>query len=199
MKLLRNLGRRKLRTALTVSGITIGVWALVVFGALATKIDGLVTGAHDWFGNRVVVSSAAAGGGMFPLSMSLVADAAAVDGVDVAFAQIDTMVDHESKQLGLPDELVGMVPGADLGRDTFAYRYAAGRALRAADAGQDVVVLGADLARKNAATVGGTVRLRGVDFTVVGILEPTLTLPDTHRIIGISDLSLGSRIGDQSI
>lgn len=180
MTLLRNLGRRKLRTTLTVTGITIGVWALVVFGALATKIDGLVTGAHAWFGNRVVVSSAAAGGGMFPLSMSLVADAAAVDGVDVAYAEIDTMVDHEAKQLGLPDEMVGMMPGADQGRDAYAYRYAAGRALNASDAGRDVVVLGADLARKNNASIGGTVRLRGVDFTVVGILEPTLTLPDTQ-------------------
>src|SRR4051812_25408681 len=28
MALLRNLGRRKLRTALTISGITIGIWAL---------------------------------------------------------------------------------------------------------------------------------------------------------------------------
>lgn len=35
MRLLRNLGRRKLRTALTVTGITIGIWALVVFGATA--------------------------------------------------------------------------------------------------------------------------------------------------------------------
>ena len=72
MNLLRNLGRRKLRTALTISGITIGIWALVVFGALATKIDGLVAGAHAYFGDRVIVSSAAGGGGMFPLPISLV-------------------------------------------------------------------------------------------------------------------------------
>ena len=66
MRLLRNLGRRKLRTTLTITGITIGIWALVVFGALATKIDGLVDGAHAYFGERVIVSSAAGGGGMFP-------------------------------------------------------------------------------------------------------------------------------------
>src|SRR6188508_3535983 len=83
VKLLRNLARRKLRTGLTISGITIGIWALVVFGALATKIDGLVAGAHDYFGDRVIVSSEAGGGGMFPLPMSLVRDAAAVQGVDV--------------------------------------------------------------------------------------------------------------------
>jgi len=31
MRLLRELSRRKLRTALTITGITIGIWALVVF------------------------------------------------------------------------------------------------------------------------------------------------------------------------
>ena len=39
MALLRNLGRRKLRTTLTVLGIVIGIWALVVFSSLANKIN----------------------------------------------------------------------------------------------------------------------------------------------------------------
>ena len=33
--LLRDLGRRRLRTTLTILGITIGIWALVVFGSMA--------------------------------------------------------------------------------------------------------------------------------------------------------------------
>lgn len=186
MKLARNLARRKLRTALTVSGITVGIWALVVFGALATKIDLLVSGAHDYFGNKVIVSSASGGGGMFPLPIALVGAARQVDGVDVAYGEINTMVDHDAKQVGLPDEIVGLVPGTDEGRDQFPYRYAAGRALTAADQGHWVTVLGADIARKNAATVGSTVRLRGVDFTVVGILEGTLTLPDSQAFMPLA-------------
>jgi len=77
-----------LRTALTISGITIGIWALVVFGSLAAKIDSLVTGAHSYFGNRVIVSSEAGGGGMFPLPISLVGQAAIIDGVDVGFESV---------------------------------------------------------------------------------------------------------------
>ena len=183
MRQLRNLGRRKLRTSLTVTGITIGIWALVVFGALATKIDSLVGGAHAYFGDRVIVSSASGGGGMFPLPISLVDRALAVSGVAVAFGQIDTMVDHSAHQMGLPDEMVGFVAGSDRGRDTFPLRYASGRALTAADEGRNVVVLGADIARKDAARVGGSVRLRDVDFTIVGILEPTLTLPDSQAFM----------------
>jgi hypothetical protein len=47
MKLLRNLGRRKVRTALTILGITIGIWALIVFGSMANKINALVAGGSD--------------------------------------------------------------------------------------------------------------------------------------------------------
>ena len=183
MMLARNLARRKLRTALTIIGITVGIWALVVFGALASKIDLLVSGAHDYFGNKVVVSSAAGGGGMFPLSSALVARAQVVDGVDVAYGEINTMVDHDAKQVGLPDEIVGLVAGSDRGRDTFPYRFAAGRPLGASDAATRNVVLGADLARKNGAAIGGTIRLRGVEFAIVGILEPTLTLPDSQAFL----------------
>jgi putative ABC transport system permease protein len=183
VKLLRNLARRTLRTALTISGITVGIWALVVFGALATKIDLLVSGAHDYFGNKVIVSSASGGGGMFPLSSSLVINASRVDGVDIAYGEINTMVDHAAKQVGLPDEIVGLDAGSDRGRDTFPYRYAAGRALTADDASLKHVVLGADLARKNAATIGSSIRLRDVAFTVVGILEATLTLPDSQAFM----------------
>ena len=123
---------------------------------------------------------------MFPLPISLVAQAQAIDGVDVAYGRIETMVDHEAKQLGLPDEIVGTVAGADQGHDQFPLRYASGRPLTAADEGNNVVVMGAALARKYAATIGGTVRLRDVDFTVVGILEQTLTLPDSQAFMPLA-------------
>ena len=42
MRILRELSRRKLRTSLTITGITIGIWALVVFSSLANQINGLV-------------------------------------------------------------------------------------------------------------------------------------------------------------
>ena len=39
MSLLRHLARRRLRTALTMTGITIGIGALVVFGSMANQIS----------------------------------------------------------------------------------------------------------------------------------------------------------------
>ena len=56
MKLLRNLGRRKVRTALTILGITIGIWALVVFGSMANKINALVAGGSSYYEGKITVS-----------------------------------------------------------------------------------------------------------------------------------------------
>ncbi len=56
MRLVRDLGRRKLRSALTITGITIGIMALVVFGSMANKIDALVKGGSKYYTDKVVVS-----------------------------------------------------------------------------------------------------------------------------------------------
>jgi hypothetical protein len=45
------------RTGLTVLGITIGIWALVVFGSMANKIDSLVAGGRDYYRDKVVISA----------------------------------------------------------------------------------------------------------------------------------------------
>jgi putative ABC transport system permease protein len=80
--------------------------------------------------------------------------------------------------MGVPPMITGAIAGSDQGHDTFVLRYAEGRALTPADEGQRVVVLGSDIARKYDKHVGDTISLHGWDFTVVGVLEPTLTAPD---------------------
>src|SRR5207245_8746022 len=140
MKLLRNLTRRKLRTVLTISGITIGIWALVVFGSMANKINALVAGGDEYFGDKIVVSDASGGGsfgfGAAPMELSLVDRAAALPGVDVALPQIQMLFDREFKgAFGNPEQIVGQVAGADKGREKFALHYAQGRALTPQDEG----------------------------------------------------------------
>ena len=84
MQLLRNLGRRKLRTALTILGITIGIWALVVFGSMANKINALVDGGSQFYDGKVTVSARGAGMGFgSPMAIATGRPIAALDGVDV--------------------------------------------------------------------------------------------------------------------
>ncbi len=182
MRLLRNLARRRLRTALTVMGITIGIWALVVFGSMANKINALVDGGSSYYADKITVSDRSGGAfGMAPIEIGLAGDLERMDGVAVAAPQVVTLLDPEAMGAGmsLPDMVTGAVPGADRGLEDFTLNYAQGRGLEASDLGKDVAVLGADIARKLDKGVGDTIEIRGLSFEVVGVLEPTLTAPDT--------------------
>jgi putative ABC transport system permease protein len=188
---LRDLGRRKLRTTLTVLGITIGIWALVVFGSMANKINSLVQGGSDYYRDKVSVSDRSGSMGGFasaPISLATADAIRPIDGVDVVVPDVTMLLDDEmaSMSFSVPPMIAGSIAGADLGHETFVLRYAGGRALTAADEGRHVTVLGSDLARKLAAGVGDTVTIRGVDFEVVGVLEPTLTAPDQTAMMPLA-------------
>ena len=55
MRILRNIFRRKLRAFLTIFGISIGVFALVVMGAIAEKLTLLVDGGMKYYAGKVVI------------------------------------------------------------------------------------------------------------------------------------------------
>jgi putative ABC transport system permease protein len=181
MRLLRNLRRRKVRTALTILGITIGIWALVVFGSMANKINSLVAGGSQYFVGKLEVSAA---GGMMgvggPMPITSADRIAHLPGVDVVVPGVSLMLSDEANvvSMGTPPMVTTSTAGRDHGRETFPIHYAEGRAITTADYGSDVTVLGATLARQYGKHVGDTMTLRGQPFTVVGILEPTLTAPD---------------------
>jgi hypothetical protein len=109
MSLLRNLARRRLRTALTVTGITIGIWALVVFGSMANKISAIVDLGSDYYAGKIVVTDKS--GGAFtgsPMEIALVDDIAAIEGVAAAVPGVSTLLDPESA--GQRDGVVEAAP-----------------------------------------------------------------------------------------
>jgi putative ABC transport system permease protein len=183
MRYLRSLGRRKVRTALTILGITIGIWALVVFGSMANKINALVQGGSTYYQNKITLSDASGSTGGFsnaPMSLQTVYRVRMVDGVDAVVPSVMMLMDDQAGavSMGVPPMIVGIRPGADEGRETFRISYSEGRALNPADEGRNVTALGSDIARKYAKHVGDTMMLKGIPFEVVGIMEPTLTAPD---------------------
>jgi putative ABC transport system permease protein len=183
MRLLRQLARRKLRTTLTILGITIGIWALVVFSSMANKINALVAGGSQYFAGKVLVSDASSIGiaiGTAPMNIGVADQISKLDGVAAAAPEIQMIYDPEGGgAFGGAETLLGAVTGADKGLETFPINAIQGRLITLDDEGSNVVVLGSDLARKEKASVGDTLAIRGVDFEVVGILEPTLTAPDS--------------------
>jgi putative ABC transport system permease protein len=180
MQLIRNLTRRRLRTGLTVTGITIGIWALVVFSAMANKVDALVSGGSAYYAGKIVVTVGGFGGlGGQPLPLDAIDQVRAIDGVDVVVpASTGLAAEMGAVTFGPPDQVFAAPAGADQGRETFNPALVAGRRLTTDDEGHDIAVLGSSIAEKRHASVGDTITLHGRPFEVVGILEPTLTAPD---------------------
>ncbi|MBI2426891.1 MAG: ABC transporter permease [Candidatus Kerfeldbacteria bacterium] len=188
MKLIiRNLLRRKLRTVLTIGGIVIGVFALTVMGAMSEKLNKLVKGGEDYYGTKVLVvdgqSSAFFGG--TPLMIEKRTEIEKVEGVKYVSPDIGLLLDQETgATFGAPAMIVAHNPEADP-YESFKLTVTDGRMVEAADRGK--VVMGADLAETKGVKVGDTLKLRDRDFEVIGILEKTLTAPDTSAVVSLTD------------
>jgi putative ABC transport system permease protein len=194
MRIMRDLGRRKVRTTLTILGITIGIWALVVFGSMANKINALVAGGSEFYQGKVTVSGSGASMAFgSPMAISTADTIARLGSVDVVVPGVSMLMsdDASGMSMSMPQMIEAQVAGADRGRETFALHVATGRALTPQDEGADVTVLGSDIARQHGSRVGDTMVLRGEPFVVVGILEPTLTAPDTSAMV---PLAAGQRL-----
>ncbi len=186
MRTLRNVFRRKLRVMLTIFGITIGVLALVVMGSMAEKINLLVSGGTKYYSDKVIV--AAEGSNMMssgPLSLSKYDEIKAVPGVAEVSAEIGALLETDASiSFGMPSILTGSDQrGQEL--ESFEISYAEGRAVRPDETG--AVVVGSDLVNKLGARVGEYVTVRGEQFLVVGILDKTLTAPDSSVWMSLPD------------
>lgn len=188
MRILRSIFKRKLRAALTIFGITIGVLALVVMGSIAEKLSLLVAGGSDYYADKVIVSGASGIGGFSvePISTDLIAEIEDVDGVTRAAGSIMMLLDTDPSavNIGIPAN-INASDFREEGYETFDSDVVSGRALERDDRG--VVVVGADLVSKLDARVGETIEVRGRDFEVIGILGKTLTAPDMAVQMPLAD------------
>ena len=188
MRTLRNIFRRRLRAFLTIFGITIGVFALVVMGSMAEKINLLIDGGTRYYSEKVVISdSSNAAGGITttPISVGRIGEIEGVDGVTRASASIYMLLDEEGgMSMGVPQGILG-TDMRQMGYETFPLNVSEGRDLTADDRGKAVV--GSDIAKALDAEVGKNVELRGQAFEVVGIYGKTLTAPDNTVTISMAD------------
>src|SRR5947207_9012381 len=83
MEIARNVTRHKLRSFLTISGITIGVLALTTMGALAENFNALISGGVTYFGSSIQVGAPDGQAAILP--MSKIQEIKQVEGVAAAF------------------------------------------------------------------------------------------------------------------
>jgi ABC-type lipoprotein release transport system permease subunit len=110
MGVVKNVFRRKMRAFLTIFGITIGVLALVVMGAMAEKITLLVDGGIEYYGDKVIVTDASQGGSfsMAPVSTEKAAELEEVEGVKAAAPSLGMLLEEEAPavSMGPPSMIV---------------------------------------------------------------------------------------------
>jgi putative ABC transport system permease protein len=188
VRLLRNIFRRKLRAFLTIFGIAIGVFALVVMGALAEKLTLLVDGGVRYYQDKVVVVADSGGYvGVAPLNMNQVHDLEKVPGAARVSAGTSAMLKTEAQSVSFgPAPSLQASDGREKGYEHFIVDYVRGRELTNADEGK--VTIGADLVKQLSADVGSWIEIRDKKYQVIGVAEKTLTAPDTSVTMTMKDL-----------
>jgi putative ABC transport system permease protein len=177
----------------TLLGIAVGVAGLLALGAMAERITRFIEGGDRFVLGQVSVAGEGMGmgtgftaGGL--LLRSKIREIARVPGVAAVQAQVMLPLNTtQSHFLTLTQELV---LGLDLtvpmpNRHYRELPVRAGRFLREGERGAAVV--GADFAAARRLRVDGTVRLGEMEFSVVGVLDKTLTAPDRMAFVTIQD------------
>jgi putative ABC transport system permease protein len=181
IEILRNMLRHKMRTGLTVFGIVIGIFALTVMGSMSEYFNNLLEGAVRYAGHTISVSSNIRGGGS-PLSVNTVRRLSSLPGVrEVIPSVMDTLEEMSGGvQMGVP-ELIDGIPPELSELEMAGVKLEAGRWLQRGDTYH--AIAGAEVARTRDLRLGDTITWREKEFTVVGILQPTETIPDQTVIV----------------
>jgi putative ABC transport system permease protein len=195
-EILRNLMRRRVRSALTISGIVIGIFALTTMGALAEHFNSLLNVGVQYSGSAIGVKAPAEQpNGLLPLSKR--DELARVPGVAAVYPQYQVAADpnNTAVSLGAPTVITNEQRGVSA-YGMPATSFAAGHDL--AENGPGEVVLGSAMAVSYGKHVGDTFDLPIAPknprpdfvnhrFTVVGILAKTGTPLDGFGSVSDAD------------
>lgn len=189
MGILRDIFRRKGRSVLTVFGVAIGVFALVVLGSasennrvyvdrLTGYYSGIITVIDDQDANFVGMAT-----GNRPLLMELKPKLDAYPGVKEAFPVASTLIEDDYFSV-IPPVVISVSPG--MWREYLDVKIVEGRYNEGTESGE--VVLGSDLALGRHLQVGDIMTIRDKRFTVVGILDRTfVNVSDSAAYVPLAD------------
>ena len=166
---------------------------LVALGAMGERISRFIEGGDRFVLGQISVAGEGMGmgagftaGGLLPSAR--IAEIARVPGVAVVQPQVMLPISTSTSAfLTVTQELVmGVDPAApQANRHYRSLAVRTGRDLAGGD--RKVAVIGSDFAASRKLGVGAALPIGGLDFTVVGILDKTLTAPDRFAIVPLED------------
>lgn len=178
-EIIRNVGRHKARTGLTVFGIVIGIFAVTVMGSMTEYFNQLIDNGIKLAGTAITVSPK---GGLYSvITESDMKRIGRVPGVKAVVPLVSARLEPGgSIQFGPPEQVTGEPPDLASLVNPPVTR---GRWLQRGDSYE--AVIGVKIAKKRNLDIGSTLNWREHDFTVVGIMRQTETVPDTTVVIPI--------------
>lgn len=175
---LNGLRSNKLRSALTMLGITIGVFAVIVLVSVGQAVEVFVRDQFQGIGANLlfVIGEADSQGRIAPLTQNdyvVLTDVYSVPDAVAVMPQrnFNRTVTSEGRELTIP--IQGVLP---IYESMFNRRVIAGRFIdqNDVDSLSRVAVLGQDVVNglfPDTFPIGQTIRIAGVRFTVIGVLE----------------------------
>lgn len=164
--MLREFGRHKLRTILTMLGVTIGIFLVTSISSFSEGITYYVNDQIAVTSGLVTVVEKGVMGFMIQQSeidQDLVEDVESISGVEKVAPLLFATLDGVGSVTGTTIESEDIIRGINIeikeGRDY--------------EEGQKEIVLGYTYAERNDYVVGDTIKIEEVEFEVVGILEET--------------------------
>lgn len=189
LETLRNLFRRKLRSVLTLFGIVIGIFALIVMGSMAEKMNVMMDGGAKYVTGQI--SIAPKGTSMFSgeggiLKYDVITKLKKIKGVKNISMAVSFIYSEEGQSnvsFGMPETVTGWdMDSKFVNRNYKTLKMQSGRMLRKGD--RNVCNIGIDIAKSKNKKVGDYLKIRNKKFKVIGVFEKTLTGPD--KMIGIN-------------
>lgn len=167
---LLNLRRRKLRTGLTVFGITIGIFALAVMGSLSEYLNASIDSGIRYTGDIVRVLPRG-GVGVGAVQESLGNKLKSLPHVKSVSGGLQGQIDSEDNN-NLFSGKIAFGVNPETSTDIFGkIPLQDGRLLQKGET--DTATIGHDLAAQGNLKVGDTEEIKGLKFRVVGIFLPT--------------------------
>lgn len=193
MEILRNIWRRKFRALLTITGIAVGIFAFTVMGSMALKLNKMIDGGKRYITGQISISPKGAdymSGTTGTLPVDLLDKIAKVDGVEAVEGSVSLMVDEPnpddvSMSFGQPATIYSMDPASNFKNKNWStLDMKEGKAIDK-DSAENDISIGITVALDKKWKVGDTVTIRKRQFKVVGILEKTMTGPDSYVFMNI--------------
>lgn len=173
---LRQIKRRKLTSVLTVSGLAIGVFVLVLLGGSELYVRAQLAGGLGFYADKVTivdehdVSAYGSSNGNRPLTMEKLDEIKRVDGVLAVTPAIGLLLDPKAPVFTIPPLIFGGTSRTERKEGFWGpWEVAEGRAFSEEETG--VAVVGPDLVPMLHAEVGKNVTVRGRTIKVVGIMK----------------------------